>query len=1025
MSYGSTDDVEAGGAPPGSRRPSSAASSADGVVEQLAQGLSEAIYGSTEDGEDDAPMDMDALMGTLRRSEKFIAGLYLEHAWKGHRLPELDLDNFYEQVTGSKRQIKRGQRLFALQRGLEVIAQQSVLWLLLLTFFERPWWCVGHHAYRCDRDMGDLYPRADVPLATADASFWLGMLPLGPLLALSYVDIQVKLALPMKVALEDMVVDSSRYRVILTLALGGVTITKFVTRDQSAGLLVATPLLRAAVALTNFPAVRAQIKLVLRTAPAMAAVLFLLTVVIAFYAWIGIVLFPRGTPQGDLVFENFWETYWQLVVLVTTANFPDVMQHAYRRHKYYMFYFGSFIALCIFLLMNVVLAVVSDSYLRRAGEEKERKLEARSENIGHAYRMLSANGPVTKDDIRELCGELDRTFRLIPPLFAEFEAILFGVLDSATQDTVSQDEFEKIVDTLRLRLTKLEDPPKPGSARARLREILEESNFVELFVDGLLIFNALFDYGVWTAQSEIARHGAEGSEDLGGDDYFGAAPRDDAISEDNVRTYAEYHKYVWALWKVLSVLFCCVYVAECAAKLYVMDLKKYYASYGNVFDFLLTAATVLGTTFSLISDDGIHSGLVVSILVLRLLRLMRLPMAIPAVKRIIDSLLAALPRATEMVVAFLWLGFVFSALGQMVFGGKITTDPRNPHSDKIARRAPLYASAADGVGYYDNNFNDMFSGVVLLFELLMVNNWHVLVSAFVAVSSRYARLFFVAWWAVSVLIGLNVVVVIILDTFINVSDEEEVEDDAMEYDHFDDAGHTQYQAVLVDDGVRQGSRRSSVARVLDSANASKKHAPTHRRERAGSHHKRPSAKLAAVDEDAETFVDPTAPQPGSPRGKKTPQRSSVKRGSVLAGYGKKRASPAKKSPPGSLPTGAPDFSGPTVDLHDHDGDVERRDDRDDEEDDLRHPEDREDDRRVSGFGFDGEPLYESDDEEEPVPPLADAVDGIGLEEEPPPDEGEDESEEEEDTASEEEEESSEEASSSSGDSAARRAVDRL
>ena len=123
-------------------------------------------------------------------------------------------------------------------------------------------------------------------------------------------------------------------------------------------------------------------------------------------------------------------------------------------------------------------------------------------------------------------------------------------------------------------------------------------------MDGLLIFNALFDYGVWTAQSEIARHGAEGSEDLGGDDYFGAAPRDDAISEDNVRTYAEYHKYVWALWKVLSVLFCGVYVAECAAKLYVMDLKKYYASYGNVFDFLLTAATVLGTTFSLISDDG-------------------------------------------------------------------------------------------------------------------------------------------------------------------------------------------------------------------------------------------------------------------------------------------------------------------------------------------------------------------------------------------------------------------------------------
>ena len=284
-------------------------------------------------GDYDTPEDMDSLMVTLKSSEKFIAGLYLEQAWKGQRLPELDLDNFYEQVTGSKAQIRRGQRLFSLQRTLEHVAKQSVTLLLLLSFFERPSWCVGNHAYRCAAPYARLYPRARLPLATPETSFLLGLAPLAPLLALSYVDIQVKLALPMKVTWRDMIADASRYRIVVTVLLGAACLFRHSGGDETAGLLVATPLLRAAVALTNFPAVRQQIKLIFWTAPAMAAVLFLICVVIGFYAWIGIVLFPRGTAQGDEVFPDFYEAYWQLLVLATTANYPDVMQRAYGDRK--------------------------------------------------------------------------------------------------------------------------------------------------------------------------------------------------------------------------------------------------------------------------------------------------------------------------------------------------------------------------------------------------------------------------------------------------------------------------------------------------------------------------------------------------------------------------------------------------------------------------------------------------------------------------------------------------------------------
>ena len=183
------------------------------------------------------------------------------------------------------------------------------------------------------------------------------------------------------------------------------------------------------------------------------------------YTWVGLALFPRGTAQGDEVFTSPSETYWQLTVLATTANFPDVAQRAYAANRLSMLYFGTFMGLCVLLLMNVVLAVVSDAYMKRAADEKATMIDARTENIGHAYKLLSRDGPATRDDVRALCYELDRTFHLVPPLTKDMEAVLFGVLRSRTQDAVDADEFGKIVDLLRLRLTKLQGGPVEGTER--------------------------------------------------------------------------------------------------------------------------------------------------------------------------------------------------------------------------------------------------------------------------------------------------------------------------------------------------------------------------------------------------------------------------------------------------------------------------------------------------------------------------------------------------------------------------------
>jgi len=58
-------------------------------------------------------------------------------------------------------------------------------------------------------------------------------------------------------------------------------------------------------------------------------------------------------------------TYYEMTVLITTSNFPDVMLPAYNTSTWYTLYFITFIVFGVFFLMNVLLAVIFDNYRRR------------------------------------------------------------------------------------------------------------------------------------------------------------------------------------------------------------------------------------------------------------------------------------------------------------------------------------------------------------------------------------------------------------------------------------------------------------------------------------------------------------------------------------------------------------------------------------------------------------------------------------------------------------------------------------
>ena len=111
----------------------------------------------------------------------------------------------------------------------------------------------------------------------------------------------------------------------------------------------------------------------------------------------------------------------------------------------------------------------------------------------------------------------------------------------------------------------------------------------------------------------------------------------------------------------------------------------------------------------------------------------------------------------------------------------ITRDPNNPLSYRL-----LGTDFADN-DYWANNFNDMLSGLNVLFNLLVVNNWTECSVGFEAVAeSKYTRLFFLAFHIWGVVLVNNIVIAFIVSSFIRQWDiyheqlsPEEVEGEAV------------------------------------------------------------------------------------------------------------------------------------------------------------------------------------------------------------------------------------------------------
>ncbi|KAK2165003.1 hypothetical protein LSH36_56g03051 [Paralvinella palmiformis] len=112
---------------------------------------------------------------------------------------------------------------------------------------------------------------------------------------------------------------------------------------------------------------RKAIRNIRRTLPDILHILILFLANVALFSLLCLKLFEeRGLsyPDGKPYFQDYWDSYWDLYVLVTTANNPDVKMPAYDASRWYVTVFIIYMLINLYVIMNIVLAVIYNSYKR-------------------------------------------------------------------------------------------------------------------------------------------------------------------------------------------------------------------------------------------------------------------------------------------------------------------------------------------------------------------------------------------------------------------------------------------------------------------------------------------------------------------------------------------------------------------------------------------------------------------------------------------------------------------------------------
>ncbi|KAJ8002346.1 hypothetical protein DPEC_G00178920 [Dallia pectoralis] len=399
------------------------------------------------------------------------------------------------------------------------------------------------------------------------------------------------------------------------------------------------------------------------------------------------------TTDGDAYFTSYLEIVFDLYVLVTTANSPDIIMPAYNSSVYFAVFFIIYVLINTYIFMSVFLAVVYNNYKKYLKEEVRQLVRANRHKMARAFGVLQewkgGEGPVVTQ------ASWNQLVRLVQPDISNaHRELLWSVSDNNNEGCIGKVAFVQLADLLNMTVIVVKSRPHPlqtslpslylSSPSQLVCRMVRHRWFVYAF-DFIILVNAVF---------------------IGLDE------------ENPLIANAE-----WA--------FLALYFLEILLKLYTFEPKAFFSrhEFWNWFDTLIVVSALIATIINSVvkSSGGYTSRQILDIVfILRVLRLIRVVDSIQRFRAIINTLVRIGPTILTFGQLIVVVYYIFAMVGMELFKGKIrffdaeSTDPDREFCGNPLLKNSLFAK----YNYCKNNFNDVVSSFILLLELTVVNQWH-------------------------------------------------------------------------------------------------------------------------------------------------------------------------------------------------------------------------------------------------------------------------------------------------------------
>ncbi|XP_071329018.1 two pore channel protein 2 isoform X2 [Trachinotus anak] len=490
-------------------------------------------------------------------------------------------------------------------------------------------------------------------------------------------------------------------------------------------------LLRPFFLLQNSSLMKKTLKCIKRTLPEIASVILLLALHLCLFTMIGMLLFaktedPKKNGEWQLHFRNLTTSLTSLLVLLTTANNPDVMIPAYSLNRGYAIFFVTFSVIGTYCLMNLLTAIIFNQFRGYLLMSVQTSIIRRRLGIRAAFQVLSCQGAQRATEERVRVAAVLEVMSRVQMKSYYRAAITTEVQQYADVGYMDRGQFQKIFEELDKDRIK-EHPPLPQYNSPVLQRL-----------QTVLVLN-----------SEKS-----------------TAERDNYILE------------------IINLCFILFYLFEMCVKIFAFGWRGYLSYRNNIFDgFLTTLLLILQITIYATyrlpysqwdpSSHGVMSlwemvRLVNMLIVFRFLRI------IPDIKLmalVASTLLDLVKNLRAFAGILVVVYYVFAVFGIWLFEGAIKPPPEmsvlsNGSMENITSNFTMECGTYEQLQYWPNNFDDFAASIILLYDVMIVNNWQAFMDAYSRYTTEWAKIYFVCWWLTSSVMWVNLFVALILENFI-------------------------------------------------------------------------------------------------------------------------------------------------------------------------------------------------------------------------------------------------------------------